>query len=332
MINFSVIIPSYNSSAHIEKCLDSVLANINDCDEVIVINDGSTDSTADILKKYTNKHNVKCIDQENKGPNAARNSGISVAKCDWILFIDSDDAFVSGAFDKIRNAINRYAADIYVYGVGFEIADKNKTISLKRPLRRIVTGSDVKKEVLFGDDYLGICWNKVYNRNFILNLSVKFLEDKGHGRDVLFTKEIGLKAQRLSYIDETLCMSTYSSESYSRSFSLKNIQSAIELSQRLVALAHEHNDSLYIKKGIEYAIGKHLRYITVVSAFRLKNFNDYILGVEKLSKSSFLYKNIEKIHDFKPRMKDIMMCSLCRYPRFLWYVAKTLDLCSVRPY
>jgi glycosyltransferase involved in cell wall biosynthesis len=89
----SVIIPSYNCAAYLPEALDSVLAQTYSDFEIIVIDDGSTDQTAELLQAYCNQHGSKItvICQKNQGVAVARNHGIQQAKGNWIAFLDADD-------------------------------------------------------------------------------------------------------------------------------------------------------------------------------------------------------------------------------------------------
>lgn len=99
---FSLIIPTYNVEKYIKKCLDSVLNQTYTNYEIIIINDGSTDNTSKILESYKSNKKIKIINQENKGLSSARNLGVSNAKGDYILFIDSDD-FIEKELLEILN-------------------------------------------------------------------------------------------------------------------------------------------------------------------------------------------------------------------------------------
>lgn len=88
----SVIIPVYNVEKYICRCLDSVLRQTYCNFEIILVNDGSTDDSGNICKKYQNRESrITLLCQKNRGLSAARNAGIEVAKGDYITFIDSDD-------------------------------------------------------------------------------------------------------------------------------------------------------------------------------------------------------------------------------------------------
>jgi glycosyltransferase involved in cell wall biosynthesis len=96
-MRISVIIPTYNAAAYIERAIQSVLAQSRPADEIIVVDDGSSDNTADILKKYQNQ--IISIRQPNAGVSAARNTGIRAATGDWIAFLDADDEWLP---EKLR--------------------------------------------------------------------------------------------------------------------------------------------------------------------------------------------------------------------------------------
>ena len=85
----SVVIPAYNLGSLVARAIESVLSQSRLADEIIVVDDGSSDDTAEHIKKYGDK--VKYIYQENAGLAAARNTGIQAAKSDWIAFLDGDD-------------------------------------------------------------------------------------------------------------------------------------------------------------------------------------------------------------------------------------------------
>ena len=95
----SIIIPLYNKEAIIKKSLESVLTQDYDDFEVIVVNDGSTDKSAEIVKAIHDTR-ITLIEQENGGPSKARNTGVKNAKGEWILFLDADDELLQGALSR----------------------------------------------------------------------------------------------------------------------------------------------------------------------------------------------------------------------------------------
>jgi hypothetical protein len=122
----SVIIPTYNRAHCVGEAIDSVLAQDPPADEVIVIDDGSTDGTAEVLAGYGDR--ITVIHQENAGSGAARTAGLRHAGCDWITFLDSDDVWYSGrlallhrdlAKDANRDIVMHFA-DHRMTGAGYD--------------------------------------------------------------------------------------------------------------------------------------------------------------------------------------------------------------------
>lgn len=118
MIRFSVVIPSYNRSAWLVTALESVFAQTEPAFEIIVADDGSTDDTPDVLRKYEGR--VKVLTQRNAGPSAARNLGIAAATGDYIAFLDSDDLWFPWTLALYREVIEPHAQPAMVEGAHLE--------------------------------------------------------------------------------------------------------------------------------------------------------------------------------------------------------------------
>ncbi len=102
---FSVIIPVYNRAAMLERAIRSVFSQDFSDYELIVVDDGSTDRTCEVLNRYRDR--ITIIRQQNRGVSAARNAGLRHARAPWILFLDSDDEYLSGKFSAHREFINK---------------------------------------------------------------------------------------------------------------------------------------------------------------------------------------------------------------------------------
>lgn len=104
MSSISAVIPTYNRAVLLERALDSVLAQTLPVDEVIIVNDGSTDNTSSMLKSRYPEVNL--IEQNNQGVSAARNTGIAAARHDWIALLDSDDVWHQNKLEKQIQELN----------------------------------------------------------------------------------------------------------------------------------------------------------------------------------------------------------------------------------
>lgn len=176
-IKVSVIIPVYNTEKYLPACLNSLIKQKLRDIEIICINDGSTDNSGAILKDYTAKDKrIIVIDRVNAGQSAARNYGISIARGEYLGFVDSDDAVDPDYFQKLYAAAKKYDCDIACAGFKkFKIIDGN--IHLK--YKKYEVFSDITKKVSAADipnhNYI---WNKIYRRSSFLATGIKFPEGR----------------------------------------------------------------------------------------------------------------------------------------------------------
>lgn len=158
--DLQIIIPAYNVEDFIEQCIDSILHQKTTFKYLIcIINDGSTDNTREILKKYESLENVQITDQKNRGFSGARNTGLAHIKAKYIMFVDSDDYLEStNSIQKILNCAFREDADI-VEG-GYRLFFKDIT------LNKFIHNNTIGKSV----SLYGFPWGKVYKANLWQNI------------------------------------------------------------------------------------------------------------------------------------------------------------------
>jgi len=109
-MTITVIIPVYNGASFVGACIESVLAQSRPADEIIVVNDGSTDGTADILSGFATR--VRVLEQPNRGRSASRNRAIREAKGDYIAFLDADDTFLPSHLETLAAAASDTGSEI----------------------------------------------------------------------------------------------------------------------------------------------------------------------------------------------------------------------------
>lgn len=124
-MDLSIIVPAYNVEKYIEECVLSIINQKTQYKyEAIIVNDGSTDNTRNILEKYSDYRELKIINQENGGISVARNTALNIATGRYIMFVDSDDVLTDGSIEKLMKRANDREADI-VQGSYYEFFDDN---------------------------------------------------------------------------------------------------------------------------------------------------------------------------------------------------------------
>lgn len=172
----SLVIPVYNSEKFLRRTLNSVLNQTFKDIEVIIINDGSTDNSINIIKEYIEKHNnFYLIDQENKGQGAARNVGVKRSKGEYITFLDSDD-FLSCTFLETlyKNAIENNA-DISCCNYYLYYEKSHKKLYMPFTAKSGVYSSEIAlKKLILDTTFHYFLWNKLYKRSLFVNNNIEF--------------------------------------------------------------------------------------------------------------------------------------------------------------
>ena len=166
MPKISVIIPVYNVSDYLERCVNSVLRQTFKDFEIILVDDGSTDGSAKKCDEYAKvNNNIQVIHKKNGGLSDARNHGIRVAKGDYIAFIDSDDWVNERFLEEMYTNINEYDADISV--VNFSMVYSNGKQNITDCKEGSFSGQDTLN--MYFNGFMMIClevaWNKLYKRS-----------------------------------------------------------------------------------------------------------------------------------------------------------------------
>lgn len=137
---FSIVIPLYNKENCIVKTLDSVLTQSFKNFEVIIVDDGSTDGSADIVGAMQDSR-IRLIFRQNGGPSAARNTGIMAAEGEMVAFIDADDIWTPDYLQEMNNLIGDYP-DAVIYGMNYGVIEGKRTICGEtKPYRGYLDGS-----------------------------------------------------------------------------------------------------------------------------------------------------------------------------------------------
>lgn len=173
----SVIVPVYNLEKYIQKCIESLIGQTYKDTEIIVIDDGSSDKSPEILSDLQSKHpKVKVITQENSGVCAARNQGIAESTGDYILFVDGDDYLDPDYIDRLVDTALRNDSDLVISGYTVEGSDKSQ---------EVIPDSYVKDTDEMWAYRIMAAWGRLYRKAFWIDNDLSFtLEPNARGEDL----------------------------------------------------------------------------------------------------------------------------------------------------
>lgn len=208
-IKVSVIIPVYNSEKYIGACLDSVINQTLQDIEIICVNDGSTDRTAEILQLYCEKDSrIKIIEQENAGAGAARNNGLKNSSGEYLSFLDADDFFENDMLEKAYNSAKKNDLDIVVFECDLYADSEHKyrpcyySIHTKLlPKHQPFSGVDIERDVF--KVFVGWAWDKLFKASFIKENNL-FFQEQRTTNDMLFVFSAIVKAKKIQIVNNVL--------------------------------------------------------------------------------------------------------------------------------
>jgi len=193
----SIIVPVYNAELYLAKCLDSLVGQTLKEIEIILINDGSTDKSEQIIKKYQEKYNDKIIyySKKNEGQGVARNYAIKIAKGEFITFVDSDDFVDVSMCEKLYNEAKKTNADIVATTGMIEV--RNNEFSKKNI--EFKTSDNLKTYILNNSGPVG----KIIKKDVVLQNDLYFPSLRAY-EDIAVVPLWGIYSNKISYVDEAL--------------------------------------------------------------------------------------------------------------------------------
>ena len=192
---FSIIVPVYNSEKTLKKCIDSILGQTLQDFELILVDDGSADSSLRICKEYSYLNNLRVISQPNGGVSKARNTGISVAKGEWLCFVDSDD-YIESAFLSSFGILDEQGLYVQAY----------KMIGCEETAIKISNTSSIDELfcLLELNNVINSPWGKAFSNSVVKTNKLLFNETLSYGEDHVFVLDYISKVKRIIYIETPL--------------------------------------------------------------------------------------------------------------------------------
>jgi glycosyltransferase involved in cell wall biosynthesis len=204
-INISVIIPVYNAEKYLPDCMDSLMHQGDLRIEIILVNDGSTDQSGAIADEYAKKDSrIRVIHQENGGASAARNTGLLVAKGEYIIFIDSDDWIKEGSLLALYREAGRHQADVVTGNIWLCHQDGSLDSTFKRISGELANitlpGKESFIRLVKTRFYLPMPFKYIYQREFLIKTQARFEEGIMH-EDELWTPVVLYHAEKVLISD-----------------------------------------------------------------------------------------------------------------------------------
>ncbi len=282
----SVIIPVYNVEKFIGRCLLSLVGQTFRSYEVIAVNDGSTDSSGDILRSFAEKYDfIKVIDQKNAGASKARNAAIRAARGKYFSFVDSDDYVAPTFLEELYYACKDYDADISCCYYYFHYIENDLLLEYPFRCKGVLDRTQAMKKLLHDVQIQSLLWNKLYRRELFTDYNITF--PSMCFEDIATLDKIFLHANRVVVLDRPLYYYNQHASSTLATISTEKINDFVQ-SMAMVRLSLEGN-GVYekYKKSFKAMLNKtcgccHL-YIMQIHAEK-KCFRGFLANIRRVDR------------------------------------------------
>lgn len=275
----SVIIPIYNVAPFLERCLESAIHQSYTYLDIILIDDGSTDSSGEIADIYAQKDNrIRVFHRKNEGVSKARNYGLDNSIGEFVVFIDSDDFISSYFVEYLLRVLQESNAEFvyckYVASSETELDEGSSAIRYLSPEQ--ATCSFLYPGVVIG------CWNKMFRKDYLDNNSIRFSSNFYMGEGLNFITKASQLASKVAVISKKLYFyRTDNIESATKKFNINKFENAIAAIENI-------KENLVLQTPVIYkAINFHYwwtLFYALQSIISLKENKSYKVNIDRYSK------------------------------------------------
>lgn len=250
-IKLSIIVPVYNVEHYLEECLDSLLRQKYKSMEIICVDDGSTDGSAEILKKYQESHTkIKVISKENGGLSSARNAGLAKAEGKYVAFVDSDDIWDGDdAAAYIVQTMEEEKLDMLVFGIEpfYESSELERNFAGGKTYYHCQGsyglfghGYEMLQALKAGNDYLASACVRCIRSDVLIKANLRFCDGIIH-EDELFTFLLMMNVGRCRHVDRIIYLRRYRQNStMTQKLSIKNLRGYFTVWKESLAWLQSH--------------------------------------------------------------------------------------------
>lgn len=309
-VSFSIIVPVYNTEKYVVECLKSIIGQSYSNFEIIIIDDGSTDSSLNICKRFESfDKRIRLFQQENMGVSAARNRGLKEAKGDYVIFVDSDDYCSPRMLEIILPYLNKD----YLITFGYKKIYKRKTIGFFSDTCELDDLISINEAIIMNNNIGGHICNKVFSLDKIRAKEIYFDTSIHHSEDMIFTLEYVKTCKKL--VNISMILYSYRMRKSSASFSsvMKQNTQLLDVFMRIIS---NYGTSQRIMDYMEY------QYLLKYWKSEKKgNGDDGIIKNEReiLSRNHLSFKKkieyycVQKHYRFYTFLRKIKLLILCPY-------------------
>lgn len=311
----SIIVPIYNAEKYLEPCLNSIFLQSYKNLEVILVNDGSTDNSPNIISKYSQDSRCVVINKENSGQSDCRYIAFNASKGDFVYFCDADDVLEHDSIETMYNTIVRYDADICC--CRFRLLDESRNILKESDVykQKLMTSSSmIIEHALATRQIKAVLWNKLFRKSFLVENKITPITSIKLHDDYAFIGLSSIYANKVCFSNQIVYNVIQHSDSISRrlnSIMLSVYDDILGIFRSHLELTNKWNKP-QIQSCFYYGYAKNVLFVLILICTRARSYKEYRELYKSISKYSYYYSSdfVESIRCVSKKMYLIYQLSL----------------------
>ena len=325
-VKISVIVPVYNVEKYIEKCILSILSQTYNNYELILLNDGSTDGSYDVMLKYEDNPRVTIVNKPNTGQSDTRYQGLLIAKGDYVYFVDSDDFIDPDALEVLVEQVDRTNADV-VFGK-YRLVDENGNILREQNDYAVnsLNGREcVLRDAICFTNFKASLWLKLIRKDLFIKSFNDEVRELRVNEDMYLSISLSAYCNKVVFINNVIYNVLQREGSLSRGIKPELVTSNEVIYRYAQLIVKERGLWEFCKNEFYRGYIKAILYCLALAAIKGKSFSEYKSNYELLNKDAIYYSEELSINKQALLISQKIVFSLTHYPR-LFYA--TMKLCS----
>lgn len=305
-MKISIVIPVYNTEKYLERCIESIVNQDVTEKEIILVDDGSTDTSAEMCDNYAAQYPfIIAIHISNSGPATAKNVGFEYVTGDYVAFIDSDDKVYDDMFSKLLSLAYQYDADIVC--CNYIQIDEEGNVSHTECSHKnyILNKEEGLKHLLMKDKIYSQCWTKIYKRRMLEEHKVLNIDGLKTDEDFIYNLHAFMHSDTICIADEPLYIYTCRKDSLSKDYFRKHIDQFI--------------DNMLLRLGmVDQIIKDNFPELKEYSTFHCLMYYNELIGRIALFPNYYADCRVQKVFTYFRNNIDILYkyhtrCGLSKY-------------------
>ena len=316
-IKISVVIPCYNCEKYIKRCIQSIFNQNYENYEIIFVDNNSTDKSLEIVKSLKS-NKLKVYQCQEKGVSNARNFGLTKAKYEYCMFVDSDDYLESNCFVTLNNIVKSNNCVDIIYFNYYSILNnkkiKSNDISETKKISKFeIQNSFIAK--LLKTEFWGSVWRILIKKSIISDNHIFFDSEVCIAEDLLFNLNILEHANNIQLVESPLYNYYVNSFSALNTYKSDYLKNNVILHSKIKELIKKYYNTEIIKKA--YAYNRVVMYTSSISNSVRSECKDIAIGEIKKLSDMFLKDDIDVINlNLKPLIKFTLY--LLKWKQYFW--------------